>query len=104
MKTTDRVTVFKELSLNDLNNVDSIKAENLLGDYYDEFNAFCNFLQNGITEIHSTSGEVHPIVNTVSCDFSDTGVRFEMHMENGETQEVIMSKNREAKFVNTYKK
>ena len=94
----DRVELFKELSLNELKEYDVSTAEKLIGDYYDAFSTFCDFLQNNIVEVPDEEGEVHPIVDSVSCSIDDLGVRFEMKMANGKSQEVFMSKEREKQF------
>ena len=94
----DRVELFKELSLNELREYDVSTAEKLIGDYYDAFSTFCNYLQNNIVEIADDEGKIYPIVDSVSCSIDDLGVRFEMKMANGQSQEVFMSKEREKEF------
>ena len=94
----DRVELFKELSLNELREYDISTAEKLIGDYYDAFSTFCNYLQNNIVEIADDEGKIYPIVDSVSCSIDDLGVRFEMKMANGQSQEVFMSKEREKEF------
>lgn len=94
----DRVELFKELSLNELKEYDVSTAEKLIGDYYDAFSTFCNYLQNNIVEIVDDEGKSYPIVDSVSCSIDDLGIRFEMKMANGQSQEVFMSKERENEF------
>ena len=94
----DRVELFKELSLTELREYDVSTAEKLIGDYYDAFSTFCNYLQNNIVEIEDDEGKIYPIVDSVSCSIDDLGVRFEMKMANGKSQEVFMSKEREKEF------
>ena len=94
----DRVELFKELSLNELKEYDVSTAEKLIGDYYDAFSTFCNYLQNNIVEIVDDEGKSYPIIDSVSCSIDDLGIRFEMKMANGQSQEVFMSKEREKEF------
>lgn len=96
----NRIDIFKELSLNELQEYDSSTAENLIGNYYDQFSEFCSFLHDNITigEVENEEGEMVPIVKSVSCNIGDDGVRFEMEMINGQRHEVFMSKERESEF------
>lgn len=95
----DRIELFKELSLNDLREYDSSKAENLIGPYYDQFSGFCDFLRSGIGEIYDNEkDEAIPIVQSVSCNIDQDGIRFELKMQNGIEKEVYFSKEREKEF------
>ena len=94
----DSVELFKELSINELKEYDISTAEKLIGDYYDAFSSFYEFLQHNIVEIPDEEGNIHPIVDSVSCSIDELGVRFEMKMTNGQSQEVFMSKEREKEY------
>ena len=93
----NRVELFKELSLNELREYDVSTAEKLIGDYYDAFSTFCDFLQRN-NNVADEKGIIHPIVDSVSCSIDNSGVHFEIKMANGQSQEVFMSREREKQF------
>lgn len=81
--------LFRDLSTDEFHNFDAAKQENLLGPYYMAFSGFCDFLQRATSD----GGELDGLVESMSCDIQDDGIRFDLNLNTGVKREVFFSKD-----------
>lgn len=80
----DKIDIFKDLSVKDLRNEDCDKFSTILGDYYEQFSNFCNFVEN---QCNDTPGlEDH--IEGLSCSISDEGAQFDVRLDTGDTKTI----------------
>lgn len=76
--------IFSNLSVEGLNNTDLDKYSEILGDHYDQFVGFCDFIKNQTNDDPMFA----EAIDSMSCKIDDSGAHFDTTLKNGEVKSV----------------
>lgn len=76
--------IFSNLSVEGLNNTDLDKYSEILGNHYDQFVGFCNFIKSQSADDPLFA----EAIDSMSCRIDETGTHFDTTLKNGDTRTV----------------
>lgn len=84
----DKIEIFRDLSVRDLQNTDCDKFSTILGDYFPQFTNFCNFVADQCTECPGLEDHIKGL----ECSIDENGAVFSVGFDNGETKTIHFDK------------